>query len=631
MKLAFTNLFLFVVVYTFAQQEAIVPLRMHPQKNKQNNQEYIHQKSKHKVAALSLPFFDDFNQSEIYPNVVRWQDNFVFINPTYPKETVTLGVATFDGTDANGIPYSSSATMVSGAADKLTSNPIDLSGLNDTNNVYLSFYFLQGDFGETPSAPNDLLTLQFLDTSGNWNIKWQTSALSVATMRQVFVKVDSAYLNANFQFRFESFGNLNGANDTWHVDYVKLDKNRDTAAERNIKEMAYEFLPPSILKDYYVMPYHQFDTTDLADSISILVKNNFINTTTDIVDDYTATLVNTSTTLATFNGPSRDFGPLSENEIKYSKFLVPTNLTDDTVVINVDYHFDVSAEAGEPTQVLANNSMSHKQIFSNFYAYDDASAERGYWVDGMPEYKMAVKYAVRNPDTLQAIKFQAFPTQVNNNLATFSICVWKNFDRNTIYDESDLIYRQTNLKLADLNKEFSNDTLNNFYYAAIKPDFMLNGATFPLVLSDTFAVGLIVDNKESLTIGFDRNNNHSNRNFYVDGSTKWRESGIPGTMIINPVVGKPLPEYLTPIFENKNETYQLKIYPNPTRDILTIDGIKGNNTLQIFSLDGRMVLQKQLNNSGNIHVNELPAATYLIKITEQSTNKTGIAKFIKYE
>ncbi len=622
---------LFIFVTAFAQQEAIVPLIFHPKKNEYNNQQFKLQKSKQRISALSLPFFDDFNQNAIYPNVSLWQDNFVYINNTFPKETITLGVATFDGTDANGKPYSNAATLVSGAADKLTSNAIDLSGMTADSNVFLSFYYLQGDFGETPTAPNDLLTLQFLDTAGNWNLMWQTSALSVAKMRQVFVKVDSIYLNAAFQFRFESYGNLNGANDTWHIDYVKLDRNRDTSTENTIKEMAYEFAPKSLLKHYYAMPYHQFDTLDLADTVSIFVKNNFVNPTTDIVDYYDATVVNTGTNIASFNGPSRDFGPLSENEIKYPKFLIPTNIVGDTVVIKVDYHFDVSAEAGESAPVLSNNSMSHQQVFSNFFSYDDGSAERGYWVESLDYYKMAVKYHFRNPDTIQAIKFQVLPTQVDNNLATFSVCVWKNFNRNSVYAESDLLYKQTNLKLSNLNKEFSVDTINNFYYVPIKPDFVLNGATYPLVLSDTFAIGLIVDNKQSLTIGFDRNNNRSAFNFYVDGVEKWRESGLEGTMIINPVVGKPLPYYLTPIKQQVVKAYDIKLYPNPANTTLFIEGIKDENKIEIFALDGRLVQSNVLQNAGFIFIQELPAAPYFIKITNTQTNQTGTAKFIKSE
>lgn len=616
---------------TLAQQEAIVPLSFHPKKNKSNNRQFIHQQKNKRTAAISLPFFDDFNQIEIFPKINLWQDNFVYINATYPKETITLGVATFDGTDANGVPYNNGAVMVSGAADKLTSNPIDLSDLTADSNVFLSFYFLQGDFGESPSAPNDLLTLQFKDTSGNWNLMWQSSVLSIPAMRQVFIKVDSIYLNPNFQFRFESIGNLNGANDTWHIDYVKIDKNRDTATEVNIKEMAYEFMPNSLLKKYYVMPYHQFDTTDLADTVSIFVKNNFINSTTDIIDDYIAKIVNTNTTIATFNGPSRDFGPLTQNEIKYPKFNIPTNIVADTVVIRVDYHFDVSAEAGESANVLANNSMSHLQVFSNYFAYDDGSAERGYWVENLNEYKMAVKFGFRNPDTLQAIKFQVLPTQVDNHLATFSVCVWKNFNRNTVYTDADLLYKQTNLKLASLNKEFNVDTLNNFYYVPIKPAFMMNGASFPLIVSDTIAIGLIVENKESLTIGFDRNNNRSNYNFYVDGVEKWRESGIAGTMMINAVVGKPLPDYLTPIKPNKSNQYEIKIYPNPTKEVLYIEGIKDENTIEIFALNGSLVKQIHLFNSDVINIHELPVATYVIKITNTQTKQFGISKFVKSE
>lgn len=638
MKKLFTYIFLSVIVVAaFAQKESLVPLKYHPQQNEKTNADFLKQKSNRRITSLSLPFFDDFYQTTIFPDVNLWQDNFVFINSTYPKETVTLGVATFDGTDANGKPYSSSGITVNGAADKLTSNPIDLSGMTTDSNVFLSFYYLQGDLGETPSAPNDLLTAQFLDTTGNWNVMWQTTADAFLHMRQVFLKVDSIYLNANFQFKFQSYGSLNGANDTWHVDYVKLDKNRDTAIERNIKEMAYEFLPPSLLKKYYVMPYNQFDTTDLADTVNIYIKNNFINVTTDFKDSYKATVVNTGDILKDTTGASTDLGPLTENKIKYPKFNIPTDIISDTIVIKVDYHFETTGEAAESAKVLANNAVTHNQVFSNFFAYDDGTPERGYLVGdlqtntGLDFYKMAVKYGLRNPDTLQAIKFQFFPVKPDNNLAVFSVCVWKNFSRNSIYSDNDLIYRQSNLKIADLNREFGVDTLNGYYYAPIRPGFLLNGATFPLVMSDTFAVGLIVDNKLSLVVGFDRNNNRSQYNFYVDGITKWRESDIAGALIINPVVGKPLPDYLTPVREIKSKNYEVKIYPNPAKDQLFVDGIQDKSLIEVYSMNGSLLKQTTLSNSDFISIMELPAATYVIKIRNLKTNQFGTSKFIKSE
>jgi hypothetical protein len=630
----YTYLFFLALFFSaFAQKESLISLQQHPKKNLISNLDFQKKKASKRITALSLPFFDDFYQNEIFPNPGLWQDNFVFINTTYPKEAVTVGVASFDGTDANGKPYNVNANPnVSLEADKLTSNPIDLDGLTSASNVFLSFYYLQSDFGERPVAPNDLLTVQFLDTTGNWNTVWQTSADTVLRMRQVFLKVDSVYLNPSFQFRFLAFGNVTGANDIWHVDYVKVDKDRDTVAEKNIKEMAYEFLPPSLLKNYYVMPYHQFDSTDLKDTISLFVRNSFINATTDIVDFYEANVVNPPSNIASFSGPSRDFGPLTRNEIKYPKFNIPTDIIGDTITIKVDYRFDVSAEAGEPAKVLANNAVSHSQVFSNFYAYDDGTPERGYWLGDESGYRMAVKYWMRKPDTLQAIKMQLFPVRADNALARFSVCVWRNFGLRSVYNPNDLIYRQPNLKLQDLISEFGVDTINGYYYAPLKPEFVLNGATFPLILSDTFAIGLIVDNPNSLTVGYDRNNNQSFFNYYVDvNSEKWTRSTFPGTMIINPVVGKGLPPYLTPVKETKSTRYDVKIYPNPARDQLFIEGITENSLVEIFALNGSLVKQFQLAQSGFILVNELPAATFVIKITNLKTNQTGVAKFVKSE
>lgn len=629
MKLYSSIIIYFLAIFSLsAQIEKLVPLSSHPVLNEKTNNSFLQKKMNKRVAAISLPFFDDFYQSDIYPDPNLWEDNFVFINSTFPKEAITVGVATFDGTNSVGKPYSL-VSNASGPADKLTSNPIDLSGLTSSDEVYLSFFFLSGDFGERPTAPNDLIRVQFIDTSGNWNTMWQTSVLSPDSMRQVFIKVDTPYLYNNFQFRFQSVGNLNGANDTWHIDYVKLDKNRDTIAEANIKDMAYEFLPPSILKNYYVMPYNQFDTTDLAETIKIVVRNNFINTTTDIVDFYEAEVENTSTTIATFNGPSRDFGPLTRNTILYPKFSVPTDLTDDTVVIKIDYRFDVSAEAGEPAKVLANNKVTHRQVFSNYFAYDDGTPERGYWVSGLDFYKMAVKYSMKNPDTLQAIKMKFISVRPDNYLARFSVCVWKNFTRNSVYNESDLIYFQSGLKITDLIAESGVDTLNDYFYAPIKPQFLLNGATYPLVLNDTFAIGLIVEGKESLAIGFDRNNNFSVNNFYVDGVTKWRQSDINGTMMINPVVGKALPSYLTSIRPNKNQSYEIKVFPNPAREELFIEGISEQSLIEIFSLNGTLLKHIELNQSAYISIDELPSALYVMRITNLKTNQSGTAKFIK--
>jgi hypothetical protein len=161
---------------------------------------------------------------------------------------------------------------------------------------------------------------------------------------------------------------------------------------------------------------------------------------------------------------------------------------------------------------------------------------------------------------------------------------------------------------------------------------VLHGATYPLVLSDTFAVGLIVDNQLSLIVGFDRNNNRSPYNFYVEGNTnKWRQSTLPGTMIINPVMGKVLPGNLTPVKEIKLPKYEVKIYPNPTKDKLFIEGIKEKSTIEIYDTNGSLQTKTILTQSDFIDVRELPTGVYVIHLTNLSTQQIGTAKFIKSE
>jgi hypothetical protein len=379
------------------------------------------------------------------------------------------------------------------------------------------------------------------------------------------------------------------------------------------------------------MPYRQFDSTDLKDSISVYVINNFTQPLTDIIDSFRATIVNTSSVIASFTGASRDLDSSTIYQIKYPKFSIPTTLTDDTVTIKIDYSFITSAEASLSSAVQANNAVKHNQVFSNFLAYDDATPERGYRVYDIEFYKIAQKFKLKKPDTLQAIKLKFVPVDLDNKSAKFSICIWKNIVRNTRYDATNIIYQESNLTIDKLKKEFGFDTLNGYYFAPIKAQFVKNGATFPLLLSDSFYIGVIVDSIKALTLGFDRNNIQSNKIFYVDKLDKWTESTLPGSIIMNPVLGKPLPNSLVPVINTTAKSYEIKIFPNPTKYNLSIEGIKENSLIQIYTLNGQQVSEIKLNEDAIISVEQLPAATYLLRIINLKTNQFGISKFIKSE
>lgn len=68
----------------------------------------------------------------------------------------------------------------------------------------------------------------------------------------------------------------------------------------------------------------------------------------------------------------------------------------------------------------------------------------------------------------------------------------------------------------------------------------------------------------------------------------------------------------TGIKENKAIKYN--IYPNPTTDILVIEGLKG--VAEIFNLNGKKVMEA---NSSTVDIKELAKGTYIVKIGEYSS------------
>ena len=73
---------------------------------------------------------------------------------------------------------------------------------------------------------------------------------------------------------------------------------------------------------------------------------------------------------------------------------------------------------------------------------------------------------------------------------------------------------------------------------------------------------------------------------------------------------------ITGINDIKNSN--IKIYPNPTNNIINIEGLtkNENNTIQIFDVQGKLVITKTINEKGTIDLSELNKGVYVIKIGE---------------
>jgi uncharacterized protein (TIGR02145 family) len=69
---------------------------------------------------------------------------------------------------------------------------------------------------------------------------------------------------------------------------------------------------------------------------------------------------------------------------------------------------------------------------------------------------------------------------------------------------------------------------------------------------------------------------------------------------------------------NEIKNSNIKIYPNPTNNIIIIEGLdkNENNTVQIFDVQGKLVSTKIVNERGTIDLSELNKGVYVIKIGE---------------
>lgn len=80
-------------------------------------------------------------------------------------------------------------------------------------------------------------------------------------------------------------------------------------------------------------------------------------------------------------------------------------------------------------------------------------------------------------------------------------------------------------------------------------------------------------------------------------------------------------------FDNENELKNIRIFPNPTSDFITINAPKHGLNIQLFDLSGRIILEeKTKTNNHQISVSNLPAGIYIIRL--QSENKILVHKFI---
>ncbi len=496
---------------------------------------------------LSLPFFEDFLGYSPLPDSNKWVDFEVYINNTLRASPISRGVATFDALNSIGIPYDSFSNNDYQYADSLTSQTIDLSSDSAGDSVYFSFFYQAAGNGFFPDQ-QDSLYLFFKNKYGDYELVWSSPGDSIGgdTLRpfqQVMIPVtDSLDFHNAFQFRFVNIAALNWSDAVWNVDYIRLNRNRNIG-DTAVNDVGFTTNPSFLLNDYTSMPYRQFMANNVGETSSQYadsLRNNY-SITQSVTYEYQGVALNTGTVLRAPSPIPTSVAPYSTVQLPFPAYYstIPSPGAESTVIFENTYFI----QSVSPTDPSGNDTIVKDQVFDNYLAYDDGSAEKSYYLNLFPTLpgKTAVEYHLNVPDTLRGLAIY-FGRQVPfASYKYFSIFVYSALQGVNGASADNVLYEQ------DFFQPEYADSVNHFWYYSFTTPVMLPAGTFY-----TGTMQPAEGNSDSLYIGLDVNrigNNHA----YFNVVNTWAPSQISGALMIRPLLGQTV-DYLAvkdPVLKTK--------------------------------------------------------------------------------
>jgi hypothetical protein len=556
-----------------------------------------------KPTALSLPFFEDFTDYDPYPNIERWEDHYVYINNTFGLNPVSRGVATFDALNEKGKVYYDTITAYTIIyADSLTSQEIDLSSKQPSDSVYLSFFYQRKGYGFSPK-PADSLMLFLLKSNGVWEKVWSMPGdTGVVAFKQVMIAVtDPTYFHEKFQMRWLNKATMGISDSHWNLDYIKMNSGR-TYTDTVLRDIAFTRDPASILNDFSAMPFRHFKTDPtsfLATDLIANVKNNGTATPT-IPVGYRARDVSTGTNLGTGTTTTTP-GPSADNVVSFPMYNAgsfnPSNPNGKVVYENRFY-----CTSNYPNESKTNDTIIYNQVFDNYFAYDDGTAEQSYFLNLFPNAPgaTAVEYALYAPDTLRGIAIRFARTLPGSELKEFAIGVYRDI---AVNGGSDILLHQESF----LYPEFV-DTINKFsIYGFDQPIAMAAGVFYLSIIQPAGGTS------DSLQIALDANRIAGNHR-YFKVLNNWEPSLLDGALMFRPIVGS---SSLLGIDDQTLPELTWSIHPNPATDKVTLHIPSLNNkkvSYTLYDMQGKALLNGTAGSNSDIDVHSLAAGMYMLHL-----------------
>ena len=526
-------------------------------------------------------------------SVAIWVDNYAYRNNTFPINPLSIGVVTFDGLNENGYPYDWSSASAQGVADYLSSKPINLGTKSGGGNysaadsIYFSFAFQTTGLGEVPETEDSLVLEFWSPVFASWTSVWKSPGIAQADFEVVMIPItQSIYIQDGFKFRFKNYGTLTGSLDHWHIDYVILDDFR-TVDDTYMNDWAFQFPAPSLLLNYTAMPWPHYKTDPyglLKSTVSVETFNSLNQA--KIIQPSSMELLYESTIVdnVPYINSAGNVNALSNFDMDYtlpSSFYFDTTLAqaDTCLIFNLQYSLSTNTT---PERLSENDTIIVDQIFHDYYAYDDGSAEAAYGLvtNGA---ELAYKFTLPNgiTDTLKAIDihFVSSVNDVSNSL--FFLQVWDDNGGqpgNLIYTTDDPNIPVTYTPHYDLG--------NNAFYEYVLPS--------GLEVSGTYYVGWKQSSSNRLNIGFDKNINQQSKIFYNLGAS-WSNTSYAGALMMRPVFKFSHDCFLSIDEKGALTKVETLLYPNPTIANFTLELAKEvEGTVEIYDLSGRQLFSESI-------------------------------------
>ena len=553
---------------------------------------------------LSLPFWNDFSQSRHFPDSTHWMNSdHVNISPGAAINPPSLNVATFDGVDQYGMPYSTEP-LAYGRADALTSRFIDMREADEAT-TYLTFYYQAEGLGELPDT-DDSLSLFIRNDLGDWVKAWNISGGEMASTGEfefASVKIEAPeFFHEYFQFQFVAYGRLSGPYDAWHVDYVLLNDDR-TDNDFITDDRALATPPSSVFKKHTSVPYAHL----MHDPTLYLgtVKAGFFNLHDQVQPvNYSALLREQGSGnlvgniyLDSVANPT----PEPRQRREFFTQTVPAALFEgigDSLYLEVFFYIN-SGDSIRPgmdsIDFKVNDTASFAFSVHEDLAYDDGSAEYG---AGLNSTRAQLAYRFYTPveDQITGLKIYFPNFGETSGSPSIVLKVWDHLD-----DDSGLKFSQETIAQTSFGQ-------NEFiYYKFFRP----------VAVSDTFYVGYeqLLDN--FLPVGLDKNTDTGDDVFFNIGVDWEQNTELTGSLMIRPVFGD-AEDVVTEL--EPRETEEAQIYPNPSHGTFFYKGERAS--YEVTDLYGRRRLSGTLEENATIDLTGQKPGIYLLRVWTGAAEKS---------